>query len=386
MPSRPDACHATAAALRQNKPALGEITALVGFDGFVDEICQVVEQRGAAGEATVVSTIEHFAGKIARAAGQSSNYEILVREVRHGGNGPIMAHGLARLGLDVTYVGAVGHPDIHPVFAELARRADVRGIAAPAHTDALEFNDGKLMLGKLEPLSQVSWENLTQRLGAETFEHLLARSRLIGLVNWTMIPQMSRIWAKLIKDFFPNLPDSRHGRRAVFIDLADPEKRTADDLDYALKLLSRMQPFADVTLGMNLKEAQQVCRIMNLSPPGGDLPAIRAAAAGLRRALGIDCCVIHPRNGAAAAGEAGEAAFDGPFVREPKISTGAGDHFNAGFMLGRLLGLPLDQCLCTGVATSGFFVRTAKAPTLEDLAEFIDDLPGPENQSGASSG
>ena len=30
---------------------------------------------------------------------------------------------------------------------------------------------------------------------------------------------------------------------------------------------------------------------------------------------------------------------DGPFTAKPLITTGAGDHFNSGFCLGRLLGL-----------------------------------------------
>ena len=378
MRPRLDTCHATADALLGARPALAQVPVLIGFDGFVDEICQVVEKRSGSGDPAVVQDIARLAEKIAQAAGQSSNYELLVRRVKHGGNGPIMAGVLARVGLDVTCVGALGYPDPHPVFADLARRADVRGIAPPAHTDALEFADGKLMLGKLEPLAQITWENLVGRLGGETFEHLLARSRLIGLVNWTMIPQMSRIWAKLIKDVLPSLPPTRNGRRLIFVDLADPEKRTADDLGYALKLLGRLQEFADVTLGMNVKEARQVGQSVGIDVSGDSPTDLQEAAVGLREALQLDCCVIHPRNGAAAATAGGPAAFDGPFVREPQISTGAGDHFNAGFMLGRLLEFPLEQCLCTGVATSGQYVRTGMSPSLEALAEFIRDLPGPE--------
>jgi sugar/nucleoside kinase (ribokinase family) len=65
-------------------------------------------------------------------------------------------------------------------------------------------------------------------------------------------------------------------------------------------------------------------------------------------------------------------------VKEPKISTGAGDHFNAGFCLGRVLGLSLEESLCTGVGTSGYYVRTAISPTAAQLAEFIANLPAPE--------
>ena len=47
-------------------------------------------------------------------------------------------------------------------------------------------------------------------------------------------------------------------------------------------------------------------------------------------------------------------------MQQPKISTGAGDHFNAGFCLGRVLGFWLAESLCAGVATSGYYVRTGE--------------------------
>jgi hypothetical protein len=47
------------------------------------------------------------------------------------------------------------------------------------------------------------------------------------------------------------------------------------------------------------------------------------------------------------------------------ITTGAGDHFNAGFAQGQMLGLDPDACL--GVYASGHYVRTTISPSLDDL-------------------
>ena len=378
MPDRDAVRRTTADALRD--ATTGSLTCLVGFDGFVDEICGVVETRASAREFTAVPTIGRLAEKVAAAAGKSSNYEVVVKQRKLGGNGPIMANALAAFGLDVTYVGNLGYPDLDPVFSDFARRADVRSVAPAAHTDALEFDDGKLMLGKMEALDEVTWENITARLGPETFERLLGRSRLVAMVNWTMIPQMSRIWAKLIGDVFDALPEWKNKggpRRQIFVDLADPEKRTRDDLLYAVKLVGKMQPFADVTLGLNWKEYGQVAAVLGLDVVTD--PKLSAdAAAGVREALGIACVVVHPRSHASAATADEAATFLGPFVQRPLISTGAGDHFNAGFMLGRVLGLDLAGSLCCGVATSGHYVRTGRSPTTRQLAEFVADLPGPE--------
>ena len=378
MRSRTDICRATAAALRDRRPEVAQLSAFVGFDGFIDEICAVVETRGAAGDFQPVGTISRFTEKLASAAGRSGNYELVVREARAGGNGPILAAALAGLGLGVTCVGAMGFPQLDPLFAELGRRVELRTIAPAAHTDALEFSDGKLMLGKMQALAEITWENLLRRLGGvDELKSILSRARLISMVNWTMIAQMSRIWAKLIADVLPELEGPR---RMILIDLADPEKRTRDDLVYALRLLGKMQELADVTLGLNLKEAQQVCGALGLSALGENPPSSADAAERVRQALQIDCCVIHPRTGAAASDSGGAAAWlEGPFVREPAISTGAGDHFNAGFMLGRLLGLPLEESLCTGVATSGWYVRKRRSPGITELNQFIEELPAPEH-------
>ena len=55
--------------------------------------------------------------------------------------------------------------------------------------------------------------------------------------------------------------------------------------------------------------------------------------------------------------------------------------FNAGFCVGRVLGLGLEESLCAGVASSGYYVRTAQSPSAEQLAEFVRMLPDPEPES-----
>ncbi len=131
-------------------------------------------------------------------------------------------------------------------------------------------------------------------------------------------------------------------------------------------------------LGLNLKEAMEVAAVLDLPSLADPEAAIGDQAAAIRRALGVGCVVIHPRRAAAAATEHEVAHFAGPFVQHPRISTGAGDHFNAGFCLGRILGLDLVESLCAGVSASGYYVRSAESPSLEALAQFAAQLPPPE--------
>ena len=86
--------------------------------------------------------------RLAGAAGKSTNIELVNQVTKLGGNGPIMANALASFGIAVTYIGNLGYPTLHPVFEPFAKVAEVHSIAEPGHTDALEFEDGKIMLGK----------------------------------------------------------------------------------------------------------------------------------------------------------------------------------------------------------------------------------------------
>jgi sugar/nucleoside kinase (ribokinase family) len=322
-----------------------------------------------------VRTIDDLGQKIKNAAGESSNYELVVKRRKLGGNGPIMANALVNLGVSLTYIGNLGYPTIDPVFADLAKRATVHSIGEPAHTDALEFEDGKLMLGKLQPLNDANWDNLIRRVGKEKLIDIMSGSRLIAMLNWTMLPHMTHVWAKLLDEIIPNI--ERHNR-VLFIDLCDPEKRTPGDIVDAMRMLTRFQDQVDVILGLNLKESEEIADVLGL--PGRSDPegAIEENAKAIREELKLACVVIHPRRAAAAATENESARFDGPFVQQPKISTGAGDHFNAGFCLGRVLGFSLAESLCAGVGTSGYYVRSGESPTAQQLAEFTCTLPPPQ--------
>jgi sugar/nucleoside kinase (ribokinase family) len=354
---------------------LSKTKALIGLDGFVDEIIAVVDKRHSFNEYDPIKTIADLGQKILNAAGQSSNYELVARQMKLGGNGPIMANALASFGIGVTYVGSLGYPALHPVFQEMAGRAKVISIADAGHTDALEFEDGKIMFGKITALDDVSWKNLLERVGKNELAGFVDQADLFGFVNWTMLPHMSDIWEKLRTEVVPGI--SKKSRK-FFVDLADPEKRTHTDIHGALDIISKFQGAFDAILGLNLKEAGAILEVLGLPAASEPEAMIEETAKAIQAKLGIYCCVVHPRSGAAAATATGSAKFKGPFVKQPRISTGAGDHFNAGFALGQVLGFTLEESLCTGVGTSGYYVRSGISPSAAQLAEFVEKLPPPQ--------
>jgi sugar/nucleoside kinase (ribokinase family) len=383
MSDRSAIARQAAAGIRQFAPHAPHVSVMLGFDGFVDSIIHVVDKRHSEDRFDRIPTIENFGQKILAAAGQSSNYELVTTQQKLGGNGPIMANAIASASVRVTYIGAVGYPALHPVFHELGDRAEVMGIADAGTTDALEFSDGKIMLGKYNHLLAVNDQNVRDMVGDDCFKQIIARSQLIAMVNWVMMAGTENIWRYLANEVLPNIPPQIAGRRRIiFLDLCDPQKRTTDDIRHALHTAASLQQHADVILGLNLSESSQIAAVLNISVPADAEAAIESTALAIREKLNLYCVVIHPRRGAAAArltpAAVQSASFAGPFVAEPKLSTGAGDNFNAGFCLGELANLPLDQCLCTGTATSGFYVRNAYSPSLQDLADFCDKLPAPQ--------
>lgn len=356
--------------LAAQRGKIGARSALVGLDGFVDTIVTPVGLRSSAGENfTPIATLAEFGQRIVAAAGKSTNIELFPRLDKLGGNGPIMANALLAAGLRVTYVGAVGAPTVHPVFADMATRARTFSLGAAASTIAVECNDGKLMLGQMRCLDDITYDRICAVMGTDTFHAEIAGADLVALVNWTMIPNMTAIFAALTEQVLPKLP--AQPERTFFFDLADPEKRSADDLRGALAAIAKFTPFGRVALGLNLKEAQQVVAALGCAAVDDTEASLRAAAAAIRAKLGLHTVVVHPTQSAACATAAGTAWVPGPYVAKPLITTGAGDHFNAGFTSGLLLGLDAEACLTLGVCTSGHYVRTGESPTPAAIETFL---------------
>lgn len=346
--------------------------ALVGLDGFVDKIVKPVGNRyGQGSDFEPIPTIEDFGKRILEAAGTSANIELFEEYEKLGGNGPIMANALVAGGLKTRYIGALGQP-VEDVFKDFAERTSAISICPPGITHAVEFNDGKIMFGSMKGLDEVTLDKILSVMGEGAFIDVVNRADLIALVNWTMIPNMTAVLEDLLTRILPNLGPKESGRYFYF-DLADPAKRSRGDLREVLSVISRYRSHGSATLGLNLSEARQVSRVLDLAEVEDTSDGLKGAATRIRNALNLSCVVIHPRAGAACATRDGAWYVEGPFCKNPKISTGAGDHFNAGFCAAEVVGLSPEACLAVAVATSGQYVRTGRSPSLRETARFIEN-------------
>ncbi|MFW5726185.1 MAG: PfkB family carbohydrate kinase, partial [Bacteroidota bacterium] len=347
-------------ALEKLNKFTGSKNLVVGFDGFIDEIIHVVDQRKNDLEYERIPDIKTFSDRIASVAGLSANIELVPTQTKLGGNGPIMANAIISQGHAVNYIGAIGKHYIHPVFREFSDACKkVISLTEPGHTDALEFYDGKLMLGKMNNMVEVSFENLLEKLPMGELKALLAETDLIAFTNWTMLSNLNGIITE-----FGNIIKTLDNKPLVFLDLADPKKRTHDDIRDVLDIISQIP--ADTILSMNLSESTIISLVLGIKED-----QLIARAAQIREKLGIYGIVIHPTNGAAISTRKENRWIDGPYTAKPKLTTGAGDNFNAGFCNAWLAGMEPSECLALGVCSSGYYVRNAASATRDELRGFL---------------
>ena len=350
-----------------------DLSMIIGLDGFVDEIIHLVDKRQDFENFTRIPTIADFGARMSNAAGLSTNVEMVPVQVKLGGNGPIFANALLESGVETTYVGALGKPSIHPVFEDMAARLKaVYSLCEPGHTDACEFEDGKIMMGKLTSLNELTWDLVKESVGGvEAIAKMMNESQLFGMTNWTMIPYMSDVWKGIVEEVFPLLTE-RTEKPIAFFDLADPEKRTKEDICRAMGLIGKFEGKFRAILGLNEKEVYLIAEALGVEVSDSESDKLKAVVTATYEKLGIYCLMVHPVRSACCVVDGEYFYTDGPYCAKPRLTTGAGDNFNAGFCLGKALGLDPLSSLTLGVCTSGFYVRNAHSPTFEQVIDFTE--------------
>ncbi|MDO4572081.1 MAG: carbohydrate kinase family protein, partial [Clostridia bacterium] len=202
-------------------------------------------------------------------------------------------------------------------------------------------------------------------------------AELISFNNWTMLPHMTALWDGILRDALPRMRTAARRNKTMFFDLADPEKRTREDI---LGALARLRAFREagftVALGLNRKEACEISEALNRPVADYRAEPLEALTRFLYDALGLDCVAVHPVDRAACATEAGYFEAEGPYCAAPRLTTGAGDNFNAGFVFGWLQGFPPGMCLTLGTAVSGYYVRNCHSPDRDEIRAFLRDWRG----------
>ena len=339
---------------------------ICGFDGFIDTFIKMEQP----------STMAEFGPKVSAAAGIAASYVSEHQGDKFGGNGPLIAAALSDIysnAIDVTYIGAMGDAEVLPIYQEAlgAKMTQLYTLAEPAHSDCLEFEDGKVMLCDMRSCAEITWERLIERVGADALDAHLLASGFIGAVNWGKLPHVGTIWKKLSERLKQlGVPAKQ---TVFFMDLAEFEQRPMADRKELLELVGEITQQCHTLLSFNLKEAWQMTETLGGDFHGRNTPeAVAECAAFLRSHIDADRIIIHPNDGAACASAEGCVYIPGPYCKKPLISIGAGDNFGAGCLAACIEGMDDLGILIAGNCASGHFVRSGRSASFADMSALLD--------------
>lgn len=327
----------------------------LGFDGFIDAIVRVIRSKTKS-ETTYFQTIKEFGEyTVDRSAG---NFALELREVfrKPGGNMPIMALALSGWVGRVNCIGALGFPTINPLFADFPDNCSLYSFAEPGITTALEFNDGKIIMGEMSQLNAANWQTLKDILGLDLITDAFRNTELIAMVNWSELDHASEIWRGVQDEVLPRI--SYPSKPFAFFDLADCSKKSGDEIRGALELIGNFSQWFRVTLGLNKNEAEQIHGVMS---NGSVTDNMNVIGDEIFAHVNAETLVIHFHTTALAWSRAGTFVKETPRITNPVLSTGAGDNFNAGYCVGLLADMKVDACLELGHAFASYYMVNGKS-------------------------
>lgn len=347
-------------------PAKEDYSGICGFDGFIDTFIRLEQP----------ASMAEFGPKVTAAAGIAASYPASHLGDKFGGNGPLYASGLNDIfggQIEITYIGAMGREAILPIYRDAleSKTKNLYSLADPAHSDCLEFTDGKVMLCDLAPCAEITLERLLEVVGVEALDAHLKAADFIAAVNWGKLVNVGEIWTYLAERSAElGLPAKQVH---CFMDLAEFEGRPKEDMEDLLVRVKGITAQFQTMLSFNLKEAWQMGAFLGEDFSGRKDPqSVADLATFLRRQIEVDRIIIHPNDGAACASAEKTVFVPGPFCKEPLISTGAGDNFGAGCLSAALQGLDDAGIVLAGNLASGHYVRSGRSATFGAMQSMLE--------------
>jgi len=340
--------------------------ACLGFDGFIDSITKLVKQRNHAGYPPEYFTQKQdWANYILSKKTGSFSIELEQQSIKTGGNAPNMASALAKLGIAADCVGAFGYPAIDPLFNTMPQLCSLYSFAAPGVCQAIEFEDGKIMLATTSDLNKSDWATIIKRISIDVLIKIFTEARLIGMLNWGELINSTDYWKGLLHDV---LPFCTTGKEKLFIvDLSDCSSRSKDEMLSALELLQAFSAYGKIILSLNHNECIAVYNILFEPMPNNS--DIKSLGEKIFTRLQPGILLLHNRTKAIAFSKHEAAEKNSPLIEAPKLLTGAGDNFNAGFCFGQLMDCGLEDSLLLAHLGAAYYIKNGESINRNTLIE-----------------
>ncbi len=340
---------------------------LLGCDGFVDEVYQIVEVRQNLSEYTPMDKMRDFGELVVKRSGGGLGLEIVPKRRCSGGFTPNTGRIAAFLGLKPTLAGLYGEKEIDPAFEEFKDNCNLLSLGDPAVTLVLEFGDGKVLMSALKSVANLTWKDFVAFFGEEKLNELFGDVDILGLGYWSLTPDFDNF----LKGFMSRC-DGKNLPRRMFFDFADINKKSNESFLESLKLIKQFNDKIPMTISLNEHEGAELFSRFGIENKE-DPAAIAADLTTVRKEIGIDELVIHtPHFAVASNASDGEGYALQDFQKNVIRTAGAGDSFNGGYLCASLGELSIKERLVIANAATAFFVTHATAPTKEEMIAQIE--------------
>jgi hypothetical protein len=352
--------------LKENKALLPGLKVTAGFDGFVDTITRIIKEKNNEGVQTIDS-VNDFTTYITEKAGTNFSLELQEIITKPGGNMPIMANALGCAGIKVNCIGALGFPVIHSRFVQLSPNCSLYSFADPGITTAIEFDDSKMLLAGMTSINNSNWQTIKDTVGIDKIISLFQQTNCIALLNWSEMDHATDIWKGVAEEVIPEIKTNKK-KPFIFIDLADCSKKSETAIREIISIIISLAIKLEVIVGLNANETRLIAEIFLDT---GNYDDLRETGEQLYKILQVQSLIIHHSKQAFAWDESGLYQQTGFVITNPQIFTGAGDNFNAGYCLGKLLRLKTGESLVLGHATAAYYIANGKSASIEELIDFL---------------
>jgi len=338
-----------------------------GFDGYVDNVREVVADRSDPETYDRLDTLAGFGERVQAsvAADSSLSFEWLQHGTRTGGHTSHLGRALGHWGFDPVMIGMYGEP-ILDVFAEEFDEYELHTLGQPGFTDAVEFDDGKLMLIENGDTMELDWERLCETVDRDTLRTGLDGAALLGTGYWAETPDLPDVYDGLA-ELWGDLSDPPE---TVLIDPGDVRKLDGERLQKGKAAIGRLNEQTRVVVSANRAETQLLAE--TYADADVEDESIERQANVVYDALDISLFVSHGIDRSLVVTPDGTTTIAVPSVDDPELTTSAGDHFNAGLALALVAGVDPDGAVVVGNAVAGAFVRHGEPPTMERVTAFLD--------------
>lgn len=340
--------------------------ALIGFDGFIIEHLNAVKSGNNLNDYTKIHSLKEFNILAVQSALSGVSLELVPIKFNPGGNGPAMSSSLTSYGFDLTYIGPLGLPNIHPAFKELSNHCEIFSLGEPAVQEIINFSNEKLYITKNESLRKINWKLLKEKIDINKLILLFESSSIIGLTNWSMIPEMNNIFQGIIHEIIPYISSKE---RIAFFNLGEINNCSKNNLTEAIKLLKEFSTKYKIILGLEKKAAYELANILKLNT--SHYFHLKELALSISTLLDLDYITIHDEKECIAVYNKEYYHSYCPYINKAVYPTDSNDNFYAGFCLGVLLKLPVHLCLVLASASYAYYAKTKKNPTVKELIDFL---------------